>query len=69
MIESLPTTIEANGIGLKDIDLASFEPARDAVEVEGMVAPGFKFGWKQGSLFFPKNEFFIKAIMRGWSFL
>ena len=25
-----------------EIDLASFEPARDAVEVEGMVAPDFK---------------------------
>ena len=24
---------------------------------------------KQGSLFFPKIEFFIKADMRGWSFL
>ena len=27
---------------VNNIDLASFEPARDAVEVEGMVAPGLK---------------------------
>ena len=24
---------------------------------------------QQGSLLFPKNEFFIKADIRGWSFL